>query len=751
MNAGSPRWFERVLRAVYVVFPLAWRLRCKRAVFTAMAPLLRGTGAYRRWQAAEAEAAVRASVAQSQAALAALDHGALRRMPGVASSDGLPDLSVAQAATFARSQGHRLVLVVHDAHPHGAQYLALHLLGELVQDIGVDVRVVLLGPGVLAPAFERLARVHTLDPDDADAVARLAAGLHAEGFRAALANTLVSGRIVRVLGEAGLRAVTLVHELPGVIREKGLQQALADVLVHSAHVVVPSAAVSEGLRQLADPAAVDARCVERPQGLFVRSEHVGGRHRAEAAQRLRTRLGLPDDARVMLAVGYADGRKGVDLFVATLITLVRRDRRVHGVWVGHQDADLRVAAHALLDASGVSAHMHFVGLAFDTADFYAGADAYALTSREDPFPSVLLEALSVGTPAVAFAGTGGGAALLARIGATTVPAFDVQAFADAVGVLLDDAGLHARLAVAGMEVVERDFCFRRYTIDLLALAGIAIPRVSVVVPNYNYGRYLRARLASIVRQDLPVYELIVLDDASTDDSAERLRELRADLSPLPQLHLASSNGGSVFRQWAKGVALARGDFVWIAEADDLAEPGFLAELVPPMQRDPSLVMAYCQSRPIDADGAITAADYSGWTDGLSTERWKTAYVCTGPEEVRAALGVKNTIPNASAAVFRRDVLDGVLRGHIDEIAAFPSAGDWLTYLRVLQHGRIHYSPLPANLHRRHARSVVARQQAASHLQEVRDIQAMARRMHGLDESTRAAADDYAASLEQASQ
>ena len=102
------------------------------------------------------------------------------------------------------------------------------------------------------------------------------------------------------------------------------------------------------------------------------------------------------------------------------------------MWVGHQDMWQLAAARSKLAAAGLSDHVHFVGLTFDTADYYAGADAYALASREDPFPSVLLEALSVGTPAVAFAGTGGGAALLERIGATTVPAFDVSAYADAL-------------------------------------------------------------------------------------------------------------------------------------------------------------------------------------------------------------------------------------------------------------------------------------------------------------------------------
>jgi len=240
----------------------------------------------------------------------------------------------------------------------------------------------------------------------------------------------------------------------------------------------------------------------------------------------------------------------------------------------------------------------------------------------------------------------------------------------------------------------------------------------------------------------------VLDDASTDGSAEILQALRADVAPVPQLHLSGTNSGSVFRQWAKGVQAARGDFIWIAEADDLATPGLLEALVPPMQRDPDIVMAYCQSRPIDADGAITARDYSAWTDDVSAQRWRAGYACSGQEEVQAALGVKNTIPNASAVVFRRDVLSRVLQDAIAEIASFTSAGDWVVYLRVLQHGRILFDPLPGNLHRRHPGSVVAKQDAGAHAREVRQVQALARRLHALDDSHRVAAEQYAARLEQ---
>ncbi|MFX8262451.1 glycosyltransferase family 2 protein, partial [Acinetobacter baumannii] len=89
-------------------------------------------------------------------------------------------------------------------------------------------------------------------------------------------------------------------------------------------------------------------------------------------------------------------------------------------------------------------------------------------------------------------------------------------------------------------------------------------RVSVVVPNFNYRRFLEARLRSIASQTLPPYEIIVLDDASTDGSMEELLRLQPLLSPELRIIKNHSNSGSVFRQWYAGVREAQGDYIWIA-------------------------------------------------------------------------------------------------------------------------------------------------------------------------------------------
>ena len=130
----------------------------------------------------------------------------------------------------------------------------------------------------------------------------------------------------------------------------------------------------------------------------------------------------------------------------------------------------------------------------------------------------------------------------------------------------------------------------------------------MIVPNYNYAQYIVERLGSIVDQRVKPYELIVLDDASTDRSLEVINKFLTTCPVPSRLVVNNVNSGSVFRQWQKGVEMARGEIVWIAEADDLAEPDLLAELLPEFEQA-DVVMSFCQSRQMDANGKITADDY----------------------------------------------------------------------------------------------------------------------------------------------
>ena len=99
-------------------------------------------------------------------------------------------------------------------------------------------------------------------------------------------------------------------------------------------------------------------------------------------------------------------------------------------------------------------------------------------------------------------------------------------------------------------------------------------KVSVILPNYNHSAYLKPRLESILNQTYHNFELIILDDASTDNSHNMLKAYR-NHPKVSHFEINERNTGSPFRQWLKGIKVAKGDFIWIAESDDFCKLDFL--------------------------------------------------------------------------------------------------------------------------------------------------------------------------------
>jgi hypothetical protein len=357
---------------------------------------------------------------------------------------------------------------------------------------------------------------------------------------------------------------------------------------------------------------------------------------------------------------------------------------------------------------------------------------------------VVLDSFHVAVPVVAFASSGGASELIEKVGGEVVTAFDTIGLSEAVCRLLDSPELARRFGTTAQAYVDQNFSFREYLFDLCDLLGVKRPRISVVVPNYNYARYLRQRLTSIRVQTFPIFEVIVLDDASTDDSLAVLDELAQE---MPELRVVRNdrNGGSVIKQWARAVAEAKGDLLWIAEADDFAEPGFLATMAPCFA-DPEVVLAYSQSRQVDPDGNIIAWDYLGYVSDVDSELWRADYRRDGETEIAEALSVKNTIPNVSAVLFRRTVLADVLKESFEELCSFRNAADWLCYVRMLQRGAVAFRAEALNYHRRHASGVTISSADRRHFDEIAGMHQIVEQTVAIPEEKRRAAREWHTSV-----
>lgn len=180
------------------------------------------------------------------------------------------------------------------------------------------------------------------------------------------------------------------------------------------------------------------------------------------------------------------------------------------------------------------------------------------------------------------------------------------------------------------------------------------PKVSVIIPNYNHVDFLRQRIESVLSQTFRDFEVILLDDASTDNSAELLRSYKSH-PQVTHVVINEKNSGSPFLQWKKGLDLAQGEWVWIAESDDYADTSFLEKLIAYADNE-STGLVYCDSAILNNDGTVEGTFAEIKNKKFFTERWSKNHACKGADEIEHYLLPGGTINNTSAVLFRRSVL-----------------------------------------------------------------------------------------------
>lgn len=228
-----------------------------------------------------------------------------------------------------------------------------------------------------------------------------------------------------------------------------------------------------------------------------------------------------------------------------------------------------------------------------------------------------------------------------------------------------------------------------------------MPRVSVVVPSYNHARFLDRRIQSVLDQTLQDIEVIILDDASTDDSRDVIARYADD--PKVRTILNEKNSGSVFRQWNKGLRQATGELVWIAESDDYADPRFLEVLAARLDEYPSAGVAYCQSWVVDEnDQKLHIIELA--RRRFNSDRWERDFFNDGRNECATYFSRRCVINNASSALLRRSVVEQV--GYAEE--DWRIAGDWIFWSKMLLASDIVFVAQPLNYWRQHSTTVRAR-------------------------------------------
>jgi glycosyltransferase involved in cell wall biosynthesis len=209
-------------------------------------------------------------------------------------------------------------------------------------------------------------------------------------------------------------------------------------------------------------------------------------------------------------------------------------------------------------------------------------------------------------------------------------------------------------------------------------SSIKNPTVSVIVPNYNHQDYLKERLDSILNQTYQDFELLLLDDCSPDNSREILNAY-AEKDPRVSTHFNTVNSGSTFAQWNKGVSLAKGKYVWIAESDDSCHVTLLEKLVSKMEANDNLGITFAQSYIVDEQSEIINSFNENYKFIYKSDRWEHDFSISGKEECARYLIFSNSIPNASGALMRKSVYEKTGGAETN----WKLNGDWYFYVKML--------------------------------------------------------------------
>lgn len=216
-----------------------------------------------------------------------------------------------------------------------------------------------------------------------------------------------------------------------------------------------------------------------------------------------------------------------------------------------------------------------------------------------------------------------------------------------------------------------------------------MPKVSVIIPNYNHALYLQERIDSVLNQTFQDFEVIILDDCSPDKSREIIEQYR-EHPKVNHIIYNEKNSGSTFKQWEKGIELAIGKYIWIAESDDWCENSFLENIIPELEKKESCVIGYCQSYCIIGENKISfQSNHPQLREHIDGRTFLKEY------------SLRHPIFNASMAVWKKEAFFKVSK----DFTNYKFCGDWLFWIELCRHGDVFVSGKLLNYFRKHDKDV----------------------------------------------
>lgn len=384
----------------------------------------------------------------------------------------------------------KIIVCIHDLSKAGAQLLSYTIVKSLVDTYKFKVVLITLASGELLPLFEEKVSVINLNQTFITEVVhrkQLIAqidSLKKQGFHYAICNSSATGILTQMLTECGISCIGLVHELPTTLKDYGLTEIAKLHGEYAKTLVFASNYVKNAFLEYTKLSEMN--CKIYPQAIN-KPPKVS---RNEARKTILKRYALPDKSRIILGSGVGGLRKGIDAFLEVAKKCISSDTNYIFIWAGTLDKEVKNWILHDIQVLNLSANIKILDFVSDMNIYEAASDIFLMTSREDPFPSTVMEAMYYGTPVISFDHSGGIPELLINNRGIVVGYMDTEAMAVQIHNLYDNPEYYQLVSKTGQDYVETNFNADQYTKDLLTcLEYPFVNRTQVSEPYKAHIRY----------------------------------------------------------------------------------------------------------------------------------------------------------------------------------------------------------------------------------------------------------------------
>lgn len=361
----------------------------------------------------------------------------------------------------------RVLFIGHDANRAGAPMILLHFLQWLKENNSqFKADLLLFQSGELEAEYRKAVDVYVLPAGGTKNPFKRGARFLKKKFKLApgfpkptplvrnydvvVGNTIISLEYLKMFKQKGARTICWLHELEFAVNTFSKEKFLALAQYADCFLVV-SRAVENMLRQFGITKEIHL--------VYGFSKPVAAQATEKEIEAVKNELGIPADAFIVGGSGTIEWRKGTDVFLQIARRLSAARDNFYFVWVGgkspHSDVEYNLIMHDF-ERLGVSERVIFTGLQENPQKFFALMDLFALTSREDPFPLVCLEAAALEKPVICFENAGGAPEFVEDDCGFVAPYLETEAFANKILALYEDEETRKKFGLrAAQKVRER--------------------------------------------------------------------------------------------------------------------------------------------------------------------------------------------------------------------------------------------------------------------------------------------------------